>query len=266
MKLTMLMENTACSEEIDTEHGLSIYIETKKHKILFDTGQSDRFIANAEKLGIDLQAVDLAIISHGHYDHGGGLTAFLAINSTAPVYIDKDAFAPHFSASGRDIGLDPKLEASGRIIFTEDTLIIDEELELRSAKTMPDSYPTDSYGLNMLEDGKLTPDDFRHEQYLLIHQEDQLVLISGCSHKNILNILHWIRPKHPDVVVGGFHLMTLDPKGEDRFILNTTAAVLANYNPRSYPCHCTGIEQYEYLKQTMGQKLSYLSAGEEVII
>lgn len=266
MKLTMLIENTACSQGLDAQHGLSIYVETKKHKILFDTGQSEHFIANAQKLGIDLKAVDLAVISHGHYDHGGGLAAFLAINSTAPVYISRGAFIPHVSASGQDIGLDPGLAASQRLVLVDEGLVIDEELELLSAKTLHEYYPTDSCGLGMVVDGSIQPDDFGHEQYLLIHQEEQLVLLSGCSHKNILNILHALKPKHPDVVVGGFHLMGLDPNGEDRFLLNTTAAVLANYNTRYYTCHCTGIEQYEYLKQAMEHRISYLSAGEQIII
>ncbi len=266
MKVTMLMENTACQEDFVAEHGLSIYIETKKHKILFDTGQTDQFITNAKKLGIDLSMVDIAVISHGHYDHGGGLESFFAINDRASVYISTDAFAPYYSASGREIGLDPMLQTKDRFIFVEDDLIIDEELELRSAKHMPTSYSIESYGMQMLQNGEMLPDDFRHEQYLLIHQQEQLVLISGCSHKGILNIMHWIKPKHPDVMVGGFHFMELDPNSEEHFALDTAALVLANYNTHYYTCHCTGLEQYQYLKQTMGDKLRYLSAGEEVMI
>lgn len=76
MKITTLIENAHASGNLISEHGLSLYIETKKHKILFDTGQSNAFILNAEKLNIDLKQVDIVIISHGHYDHIGGLIHF----------------------------------------------------------------------------------------------------------------------------------------------------------------------------------------------
>ena len=122
MRVVTLVENTTCCSDIACEHGLSFYIETGDHKILFDAGQTDAFAQNAEKLGVDLTQVDLAILSHGHFDHGGGLKAFLAINKTAPVYLRRDAFAPNRNAQGKDIGLDPELQASDRLIFTEDSL------------------------------------------------------------------------------------------------------------------------------------------------
>ena len=80
MKICTLMENTAVSEEFTSSHGLSFYIETKNHRILFDMGPDGSFLENAKKLGIDISGVDFAILSHGHYDHGGGLKAFLEAN------------------------------------------------------------------------------------------------------------------------------------------------------------------------------------------
>ena len=80
MKVQVLLENTSLSEALKAEHGLSLYIETGKHKILFDMGQTDAFADNAEKMGIDLSQVDFAILSHGHYDHGGGLKYFMEIH------------------------------------------------------------------------------------------------------------------------------------------------------------------------------------------
>ena len=95
MKIWTLVENTSINENIKNEHGLSFYIETKNHKILFDFGQSDIFVENAEQMGIDLSCVDIAILSHGHYDHGGGIKKFLQINSNAKIYANKNVFNLH---------------------------------------------------------------------------------------------------------------------------------------------------------------------------
>ena len=89
MKLTAFSENTSVSESLEREHGLSVYIETADHHILFDTGAGCIFKSNAEKLGVDLSKVDLLVISHGHYDHGGGLRTFLEVNSHAKIFLHK---------------------------------------------------------------------------------------------------------------------------------------------------------------------------------
>ena len=98
MRITALAENTSVSEKFGAEHGLSLYIETEKYNILFDMGQTELFSENAEKLGIDLSMADIAVLSHGHYDHGGGLKKFLSINDKATVYINRYAFSPIITA------------------------------------------------------------------------------------------------------------------------------------------------------------------------
>ena len=106
MRITVLLENTAASSDMEVEHGLSLFIETGTKTILFDMGQTDLFARNAGKLGCDLSRVDAAVLSHGHYDHGGGLERFLEINSHAPVYLSPYAFEPHYNGSDKYIGLD----------------------------------------------------------------------------------------------------------------------------------------------------------------
>lgn len=258
MKLWTLMENTSCREDCISEHGLSLYIETGTHHILFDAGQSGTFADNAARMGIDLRMVDLCILSHGHYDHGGGLARFLEINEHAPVYLNRHAFEPHYNGTAKYIGLDLALAACDRLIFTDDTHIIDNTLSLHTCSNLPRPFVTDPFGLTMLEDGKHVPDDFRHEQYLLIQEGDRRILVSGCSHRGILNIQAWFTP---DVLIGGFHLMKLDPAGDGYAMLQRTAKALLRGQTVYYTGHCTGEAQYTLLKERMGNRLHALSTG-----
>lgn len=250
MKVVTLMENTACREDLCCEHGLSLYLETEKHKILFDAGQSAAFAENAEKLGVDLKKVDFAVLSHGHYDHSGGLEQFLEINETAPVYVSSHAFEPHYSANGRYIGVAPSLENSSRFRSVTENISLAEGISLHRM----DRAPMDTAGLMMEEEGIRKPDDFRHEQYLLLDEGGKRILISGCSHKGILNIMEVFRP---DILIGGFHFM----KMEDERLLRAAAEKLLQYDTVYYTGHCTGQMQYDFLKTIMGDKLHYISTG-----
>lgn len=258
MRITALTENITHNPDLSAEHGLSLYIETGDRKILFDMGQTALFSDNAQKLGIDLSAVDIAVISHGHYDHGGGLGKFLEINKTAPVYISRYAFEPHYNGTEKYIGLDISLKNNDRLIFTGDEQSIGDNLTLFSCNEKERLLGLGSFGLNMLSDGEFLPDDFRHEQYLLIEENGRRVLISGCSHKGIMDISGWFEA---DVLVGGFHFskLPLDEK------LAEYAAVLNGHKTDYYTCHCTGVEQYEFMKNYM-DRLSYLSCGKTIEI
>ena len=261
MKIKVLIENTADLPNFLTEHGLSLYIETSSHKILFDTGQSGAFCENAKRLGINLSEIDLAVISHAHYDHAGGLKTFLQINEKAPVYISRLAFEEHFNSAGKNIGIDPSLNESQRLVFTDDYLRLDDGIELFSCNDREFTYETTSFELKMRRNGEILPEDFRHEQYLLITDRGKSILFSGCSHKGILNIAEWLEP---DILIGGFHFKTLDTQGGGALVLDTAATELARHKTVYYTCHCTGTEQYDYLKSRMKNRLHYLSAGQEL--
>ncbi len=256
MKITCLAENTS-RPGLGAEHGLSLFIETEAARVLFDMGQSDLFARNAEKLGIDLNTADIAVLSHGHYDHGGGLSAFFTLNGHAPVYMSRCAFEPHYNGS-RYIGLDPDLKASGRIRYTDGVLSVGEGLTLIPFAPGPAVAETDTDGLTVSAGGRQVPEDFRHEQYLLAEEKGKRVLFSGCSHRGILNIMHWFEP---DVFVGGFHLFRLP--ADER--LADIARSLDKYRTEYYTCHCTGAAQYEYMKGFM-KNLRYLGAGDAVFI
>ena len=258
MKLYTLLENTACCEDLTAEHGLSLSIETGSRRILFDMGQSAAFGENAEKMGIDLAAVDTAILSHGHYDHGGGLAAFLRCNDRAPVYMRNDAFRPHYHGAEKYIGLDASLRDHPRLILTGDNCSLGDGLSLHSCNERPRPWQTDHSGLLTEREGQLLPEDFSHEQYLLVEEQGKRILISGCSHKGIRNLVHWFKP---DILVGGFHFskLSLDE------ILKKYAHYLNEFQIDYYTCHCTGMEQFTYMKQYMN-RLYYLSAGQTLEI
>lgn len=258
MKITCLAENTSYSPDISAEHGLSLFIETDRYKILFDMGQTELFYENACKLGIDLSDVDFAVLSHGHYDHSGGLKKFLEINSKAPVYLNKFAFEPHYNGTEKYIGLDLTLQDSDRLIFTDDKFTVCDGYELYTCNSEEKKFELGSFGLNMKINGDFAPDDFRHEHYLLINENNRKILISGCSHKGIPDIVSWFSP---DVLIGGFHFSKL-PLDEQ---LREYAVYLDGYETKYFTCHCTGIEQYEFMKQYI-EKLNYLACGETIVI
>ncbi len=250
MKLITLIENTACREDLAFEHGLSLYLETGGRHILFDAGQSGAFAENARKLGVDLAKADLAVLSHGHYDHGGGLGRFLEENPTAKIYVNHHALEPHYNAKAAYIGLDPALEESPRLIPVSESQTLGPGLTLHTLLLLP----ADTSGLQVMEGGALRPEDFRHEQYLLAEEGGRRILVSGCSHKGILQIAEHFRP---DILIGGFHFMKI----EDEAQLEEAARRLLALPTVYYTGHCTGEKQYAFLKARMGDRLHRLQTG-----
>lgn len=258
MKITCLIENTAFDDTMHSEHGLSLFIESNGTNILFDMGQSDLFAINAEKLGVNLLETDIAVLSHGHYDHGGGLKKFFELNSKAPVYLSNHSFEPHYNGTEKYIGLDSSLKNNSRLIFTDKKTSIGNGITLYSCNNMKTILPLDSGGLTEYSENKFIPDRFLHEQYLLIEENSKRILISGCSHKGIVNICEWFRP---DVLIGGFHFSKypLDER------LKEFSRKLGKYETEFYTCHCTGTEQFVFMKEYI-KNLFYISAGQIIEI
>ncbi|MBQ8413633.1 MAG: MBL fold metallo-hydrolase [Clostridia bacterium] len=253
MRIISLAENTSRRDDIRSEHGLSLYIEACGKKILFDMGQSDIFYDNALALGVDISSVDIAIISHGHYDHGGGLKRFLEINGSAPIYIRRTATLPYYNGE-RYIGLDPTLTDCDRLIFTDGELSVCEGIRLVSI----DSAPDDVGEMKLRVGDRFIPDSFNHEQYLLIEEGERRTLISGCSHKGIIAIAEHFKP---NVLIGGFHFMNMETGDELKERAERLDAIDCDY----YTCHCTGVLQYEYLTKYI-KRIKYLSAGDSIEI
>ncbi len=269
--MTVLAENTSNLPDLKSEHGLSLYLETQQHKILFDTGASNLFAENAAKLNIDLSQVDIAIISHGHYDHGGGIKTFLDLNKKAKIYIHRKAAGQYFAKrqNGSDayIGLDKTLFSSNRFHFTDSVLKIDDELTLFSDVTGDRLSPSGNKDLYKEENGIRSHDDFLHEQNTIIKENGVYTLIAGCAHRGIVNIIDrcWQITKHmPDHIIGGFHLHNRSANtDEETNIIDTIGWYLSETKSQYYTGHCTGIEPYNRLKGILEDRIETISTGKE---
>lgn len=273
MKIVTLVENTTLSDDYRSKHGLSFYIETAKHKILFDLGQDDLFIKNSVKMNIDLTKIDTVIISHGHKDHGGALKEFMKINSTAKIYVKKEAFESHYiKVFGLffNIGLNKKLQYDKQIILVGENLRIDDELFLFS-NVKPVKFTSQSNRkLYSKKQDQILLDDFSHEQSMIITSDERSMLISGCSHTGIINILNEANKlvlNEISVVVGGFHLYNPPTrKYENDELIIEIAEALKEKTANYYTCHCTGNKAYKLMKTILGDRLTYLATGSQICI
>ena len=164
----------------------------------------------------------------------------------------------NINGTGKYIGLDTALSDHPRIVYTGNEHRIADGLTLYSCNLRERKHGFGSCGLTEKVESGFIPDDFRYEQYLLIEENGRRVLISGCSHKGILDITEWFAP---DVLVGGFHFSKL-PLDET---LADAARHLASYPTRYYTCHCTGTEQFAYMKHFLPE-LFYLACGDSIEI
>lgn len=272
MNVTILAENTAC-KNIGCAHGLSLYIETEKHKILFDASpRGELLLENAKLLGIDLAGVDIAVLSHGHYDHAGGLKDFLEYNTKAKLYMQEHAPEGHFAYENIGfvyIGVDPYIiETYGdRIVYTEDVLEIDEELLLFSDIKTADFCSGSNGSLQEGTEENHHPDPFFHEHNLLIREGNKNYLIAGCAHRGVINILRRAEEligKAPDVMFSGFHLTNPGKKiDEPRAVVEAVGRELQKYPTRYYTGHCTGKGPYGILKELLGDQVQYMAGGAE---
>lgn len=264
----ILAENTPISDDFEIEHGLSLYIEIGSNKLLFDVGKSDLFIKNAKKLGVDPVKVDFAVISHGHYDHGGGLDSFLNLNNRVNVYIHNKAFCDYYSKRDNKIkyiGLNKGLADNNQIIFTSDYLKIKDNIELFSNVRGKKYLPLFNGNLLKKVKDEYTADDFIHEQNIIITEGKKTVLVAGCAHNGIVNIIDKfkeIKKTYPDIVIGGFHLYNHNTgESEDSESIKRIAAELKKTNAMFYTCHCTGLAAYDKLKKELNDKIQYISTG-----
>ncbi|MCI4443134.1 MAG: MBL fold metallo-hydrolase [Lentimicrobium sp.] len=276
MKVVVLSDNRAFDESLQTEHGLCIYLETDKYTCLLDTGASDKFIRNAEKLGVDILSVDFVFISHGHADHIGGLPAFLELNNTAKIVISKNALNQKFFSKRNglhsislDFDFSPYIN---RFIFVETETVLENEIQVFSAQT--NKYPLPKGNATLYKDtGKgMELDDFNHELVIFFGTKN-LFVFTGCTHKGLLNILDSISvvsSKQIGTVLGGFHM--LDSRSDQQFETEAELEGIAIELKKKYPQtnfitgHCTGENAYQQLKEQLDKQLIHFFTGYSIDI
>ncbi|MBN2658596.1 MAG: MBL fold metallo-hydrolase [Spirochaetales bacterium] len=277
MKFAVLLENSidelsSYKNNLICDHGLSLYIEWKDKKILFDTGPDASFARNAEAMGIDLSLVDMVFLSHGHSDHSGGLEEFFKCNSKAKLYLHKEALLPRFSrkSDGRivPIGVDPAIpdKYGDRLNFIDSTQEILPGLDV--FENIPETFPRPATNSNlyMKREGDMIPDDFRHEIVLSLEEETGIFIITGCSHSGILNMVNLVRDKKTEkplrAVLGGFHIYSRGGKAAvpDDY-LNALTAGLRDMDTDFYTGHCTGEENFRKMRKSIPGKIHGMNTG-----
>lgn len=275
MKITVLAENSDCKTNpwnIESENGLSLFIEFDERKILFDTGQSDLFIQNAVKMGIDLSDVDYLIISHGHFDHGGGLKHFLKINSKAKIFLHIIAvhkfYTKIFGMIPYYVGLDQKIIAkTNRIYFIDEDTQINDKIILLEGFTELFPRPEANRALFERDKNRFIIDKFNHEIVMLLIENDEIVLFSGCSHSGIINIIEEVklfsRTMRIKAALGGFHIHnSIRKRNEKQDYIEKLAESLRETDPIYYTGHYTGGKNVLYIKASMGNKIQVMNTGQ----
>lgn len=273
MRIVNLVDDTRGVPECIPQHGLSFYIETEHHHLLFDTGASEITWENARRLGVDLSTVDTVIISHGHYDHAGGVQSFTDLNPNAKIYIQSAATGEYFrkkagNAGYKYIGIDAGIPTLPQVEMISGDLVIDDELSLFTGVKGNQFKPDTGSVLKERKNGRYVADAFRHEQHLVIREGDELTLFCGCAHTGILNILDSFLKKYgtaPKTVIGGMHLNQPDPfTPEQEESLREMAEQLSGTGCVFYTGHCTGEPAFRILKSVLGTQIQYVRCGQMV--
>lgn len=268
-EVTVLVDNAAAQPGLATEHGLAFWIRAGSRHVLLDTGQGGVLEANASALGIDLARTDAVVLSHGHYDHTGGLAGLFDRGVTPPVFLHTDAFTARYSRQAepphKPIGMPQEARAA---------------LAARPERVRPVTGPTriiegvwatgpiprrtafeDTGGPFFTDAACRTPDYILDDQALWLETGEGVVMLLGCAHSGVVNTLNYIAEVTSATrfraVIGGMHLLHTT---EER--LEATVEALRRYDIATLaPCHCTGENAMTALAEHFPTQYTLIGAG-----
>ena len=257
---TLVEDSPGENTQLQSEHGLSFYVEAGDATFLFDTGSSDLFLKNARILGVSEEGMRTVFISHGHYDHSGGYEALLNVTGGegTDLFVRPGFFHKKYGIKNGELRFNGNSFSKERLLEAGVTV---NQLPEDVAEVFPGVYsvtgfqrdcPFEKTNPNYVvqRNGIRKVDEYSDEQILVIKSGKGLVVILGCSHPGVVNILEKVKTvfKEPiHAVIGGTHLVEA---GEQR-IENTTAWLMKENIPNIMFCHCSGGP--EHLKGLISQ-------------
>ncbi len=270
LSITTLSENTAGMGDFLGEWGLSVLIETDTTNILLDTGTSISAIHNADTLGVDLQKIDKIVLSHGHYDHTGGLREVLRqMRKEVEIVAHPDVWQAKYSRRegkpDRYIGIPfqrEELESSGaRFRLTKEPTKITENIWTTGEVPMVTGYETIDPFLFIKHDSEFQPDLVLDDQAVIIKTPLGLVIVLGCAHRGMINTIYYAREitgiSEVLAVIGGSHLI-----GATEERLYQSIAALRELGVQKLGlCHCTDLPVISVLAQEFGESFIFNKAG-----
>lgn len=268
VSVTVLLENTAPSG-FEAEHGFSALVETPAGAVLFDAGASELFAVNARRLGKDLSRVSAVVLSHGHHDHAGGLPTACRIAESVPVYLHESALAGKYSRREGELayaGVPENLatECRDRLWYAEagDSPLAGTQLIAARGQRFP--IPAGNETLFVKRHGEIVSDEFDDELSLAVEAGEGLILVTGCSHRGIANIVDACEAgfanRRLEGVIGGFHT-----KKDSLDVLAEVAERLSGI-PQIYAGHCTGDDAFRFLRSRLGGAIRPCPVGTTVFL
>ena len=280
MRITTLIDNRPSPDDprLVAEWGLSLCVAVNGRHVLVDMGASDAFARNAERLSVDIAAVDAAIVSHHHSDHGGGLRRFLELNDHADIYLgaapEGEPTARLFGFVSKYVGLDKALIArhAHRFRFVHQRTEVLPGVFVLPRIGGHNARPAGNKYLYLKRVDGYILDDFRHEIVVAIRDRDALVVLTACSHNGLLNMVESVAKEFPGVpvkaVVGGFHFAALPlfrgMSESERVVAGMGKAVLDCGVETTYTGHCTGRKAFEVLRGAMGDRVQEIHTGSRI--
>jgi len=270
VEITTLVENTAGEHhQLQSEHGLSFLVRAGEATLLFDTGASSRFIRNAQTLAIDLSEVSQVLISHGHYDHSGGYKAFLDQGVKAKLLVKPGFFNKKYGVTGR------RSEYLGNAFTREDLVEAGVEIKIIHEdvkEVAPGVFSVSGFERNcpmeqinprfrVERDGDEVADEFRDEQAMVVKSQKGLILVLGCSHPGLINIIDSVKNRFEEdiyAVVGGTHLVEAEPERLEK----TMDYLLEQKIPVIGISHCSGGQAHRsYIKSRLKDRYFHNCTG-----